>query len=626
MQCRLNLSCGLKQNTQIKMYDKSPSMNLRDYCTEFGVFEDEWYSFQVSVFGIESKLCDLEIYLNGSLIGKSFPENQIVIEQNELGGQGFQVVFEDENKTSSKPFLLHYDLVLLSIILNFEDGETIQLYSDYLLCLSRATEDVVNIKNIITELHDYDDTQVNHWIFSKKQLEYAKSSYLEGSWRPKSYKSLKSYIQMLEQIYACYYSNLSYFRNLAKHSITKVQSIKSYQDVRSIGTSGMTWLMQNPEQLKIVNTKTSILHNGKNLLPYKMLTEKYEKNKDVYENQIVLSFLWTVLQEARSIENSFSEDIENQKNIYDKLIHLENEEFHVPILTVKKIQIDVNQELLLKLSQIISLLRHMYITYEKVLVCSIVALKKFPRKTRVFQEVKPYRQVFGQILKWFHFGEFDLHKNRVLLEIKTLDKLFEYYCLFRLLKIFSEHGYLPDSSKQSIYSYEYITNDGFYQNEYDISNTYALKKDTVDIILYYQPVIFSNDFVNGIRLFRTTGNKNTYYSPDFLMKIHKPDSNEQYAIIDSKYSSRNNIKQYYLKDEILKYCFELGGRSESYPSVKMMWLFQGRVDGDNSVYKYHNSPMSRRYGSDVSVGIVSVNSNTNAIMKFWYELKELSLD
>lgn len=248
-----------------------------------------------------------------------------------------------------------------------------------------------------------------------------------------------------------------------------------------------------------------------------------------------------------------------------------------------------------------------------------------PRKTNTFCEIKPYAQVFEIIVRWFRYGEYSLEKERLILQVKTLDKLFEYYCLLRLLKLLADNGYQKANVKEPVFKFDYVSADEHYQNEKDVANTYLLSNGEVTATLYYQPVISAVQFENDLTLFKTTkppaGNPD-YYTPDFVLKFASSEDDEEYAIFDAKFSSRANIKKHSLPEVIRKYSCEISVASRSSAPPKMVWILQGRVNGsENAIWKYHNSQLASTYRPITSFGIVSINTAVEIRQRLWNEIR-----
>lgn len=616
MECCLELNCSqYSEKISIDLEPVAPSFSASYIADNIALIEDACYTGELILINDGIKVEAIQLFLNGKRIGYAEMETT----QQASSTLRMKLVF-DGNREYPQPFLLQYDLVILSVQVVLADQTSQQFYSNYLLCLSKHPEDSENVEEIIKELLEFDDDRVNDWIFSNNTQRDAANSLLEGGWRNKAYKSVNSYIQMLEEVFACYKINLPYFRTQAKHTISKVHTLQSHEKVRTISTDGFTWLMQNSHQLVRVTQRTTVNYNGHNYLPLRMCVEETQKNWDNYENQVILGFLLIVCQNAKIIEAEFSLDVVNEERILQRIQRIAHAGYRAPIITIKRLQVAYNQTLLKKLKQIVTILNNMYIQYATALPCQKIQLTHFPRKTKVFQEVKPYNQVFIQIVKWYRFGEFDLRKEKLILQVKTLDKLFEYYCLCQLLKMITQAGFFLSEGAYPVYSHEYHSFDSLYENEREIANTYIFRKDNCYLTLYYQPVIHADSFENDITLFRTTSERG-YYSPDFLMKISRGNSLPLYVVMDSKYSTRTNIKQYSLNDLILKYSCQFADMHSPHSAVKMVWLLQGRLDGSLPIFKYHDSPMAKRFPPETFYGIVSINTKVDALGKLWREIE-----
>ncbi len=580
------------------------------------VFEDENYDIYF--------LCDkynrldvvsVDVCVNGELIGN------IVFETDTDIVEGLTRYRDDI--FAKQPFLLHYDLVIVSFILTFVDGSFKEYFTNFLLCVSKSKEDVINIQNILQDLIAFDGSQVGEWIFSDNKRG-ASNSLFEGKWNKRSYKSLSSYIQLLEQVIACYKNNYAYFRVKGKHTIKQSSVLVPYEKVKNISRGSFCWIMQNTDQLSEVLYTSGIRYRNKNYLPYQIKTDANKKSWNVYENRVIVAFLYHVLLNAKQIFSEFDNNVLNEERIISRIHGNFPKEYCAPIITVKSLQVAFCRILLEKLNNSISILQSLYKQYEALFDFKTSILDKFPRKTSTFCEIKPYAQVFEIIVRWFQYGEYSLEKERLILQVKTLDKLFEYYCLLQLLKLLADNGYQKDDVKEPVFKYLYTSADAYYHNEQDIANTYMLRNNHVSVTLYYQPVISSVRFENNLTLYRTTKppfGRSDYYTPDFVLKFSYSGRNEEYVIFDSKFSSRDNIKNHSLLEVIRKYSCEMCTTANGHPP-KMVWIMQGRVkSSENAIWRYHNSPLAFKYQPTTSFGIVSVNTVVEIKKRLWTEIK-----
>ena len=492
-----------------------------------------------------------------------------------------------------------------------------------LSCMSKNQEDTSNIQKILQELIAFDDAQVGEWIFSNADRGASNSLY-EGKWNRHAYKSLSSYIQLLEQVIACYKNNFAYFKTQGKHTIKHTEVLVPYEKVTNVSRDSFNWILQNADQLAAVPYTSGIQFHGKSFLPYQVRTDASRKSWDVYENRVIIGFLNTALLNAKQVSAEFDRDVLNEERVISRIHGSFPKEYRAPIITIKSLQISFCRILLKKLNCLIDTLQSVGKQYLSLFDVQPLVLNTLPRKTNTFCEIKPYAQVFEIIVRWFRYGEYSLEKERLILQVKTLDKLFEYYCLLRLLKLLADNGYQKANVKEPVFKFDYVSADKHYQNEKDVANTYLLSNGEVTATLYYQPVISAVQFENDLTLFRTTkppaGNPD-YYTPDFVLKFTSSEDDEEYAIFDAKFSSRANIKKHSLSEVIRKYSCEISAASRS-SAPKMVWVLQGRVNGsENAIWKYHNSQLASTYRPITSFGIVSINTAVEIRQRLWNEIR-----
>lgn len=602
----------MKQKNEMNLLDHLGDISAVDFAKCMTVYEDGSYDiyFLCDQYN-KSDIKSVDVCVNGERVGS------IVLNDDNNIVEG--ATKYNHNFFAKQPFLLHYDIVILSFIIFFTNDESQEFFTDFLLCMSKQQEDTTNIQKMLQELIAFDDSQVNEWIFSNSKQGSSNSLY-EGKWNKHAYRSLNSYIQLIEQVITCYKNNFAYFKMQGKHAIKQSEILAHYEKVKQISRDSFSWIMQNADQLANIPYTSGIQYNGKNYLPYCIRTDINKKSWDVYENRIVVGFLHTVLLNAKQIFSEFDRDILNEEHVISKIHGSFPKEYSAPIITIKSLHISFCRILLGKLKHSIDALQNIYKRYVTLFNVYTSVLTTLPRKTSTFCEIKPYAQVFEIILRWFQYGEYSLEKEKLILQVKTLDKLFEYYCLLRLLKLLASNGYKKADFKTPVYKFDYTAVDEYYQNEKDVANTYILSNGHITVTLYYQPVISSYRFENEITLYRTTTSKG-YYVPDFILKFASSEYDEEYVILDAKFSSRQSIREHHLPEVIRKYSCELGADAEV-QSPKMVWVLQGRVNSDEkAIWRYHNSPLSRKCHPITSYGIVSVNTSVEIKQQFWNEVQ-----
>ena len=74
-----------------------------------------------------------------------------------------------------------------------------------------------------------------------------------------------------------------------------------------------------------------------------------------------------------------------------------------------------------------------------------------PVFTPVFRSINAYRQIYTVIHRWFSIGNYDLGKDELLLSFISTSKIYEYYCLIKMLSHITENtDYALTESKRNI--------------------------------------------------------------------------------------------------------------------------------------------------------------------------------
>ena len=361
-------------------------------------------------------------------------------------------------------FLLQYDTVNLSIVLTLNDRSEITLYSGFLLCASQHQSDNRNISQILTELTAIEDDTILDLMFAHRSKQESLSSNFFGGHR--AYQSLSSYVALLEQVHNCYRDNYNYFRTLARHMLVKANIVTSFDRVRMLTHQSQMWLTHNLQVLtEVLPEQAAVNYLGKNYLPMQMQSTTNVKSYDTYENRVVVGFLQLVLHNAGKIAQDYKdflhEHLNSIKDLRSKL-NAKGDTYEAPIITLKFLQYQKCEQELEHLYELLTDLNSIYRGYAQLFKLKGALLHNLPRKAKAFQEIKPYAQVFHTINRWFRFGEFSLQKDMLFLQGKTLDKLFEYYCLYRILDMLLKAGFTPISGEAS-YTFAYAQNEPTWQ-------------------------------------------------------------------------------------------------------------------------------------------------------------------
>lgn len=606
-----------KNTIQIKQKERIPKIDDVELSERKIVYENKWYEIVFSLNDIKiDSIKKIDCFLNDDFIGSALSKNV----SNDCS-EGRIVFFDDNQKkvkenTLSEPvrkvsfkaqlFLLQYDLVFLSTVITFNDGSHKTFYGDYILCVSNNYSERENISNILKELNLFDFSPINKLLFNDNS----------------TFKSLSSYIQLVKNIVVCYQEELHYFTSMNKQSIQSSKVLESFNKVRKVSNNSITWLMQNSNMLSEVNEELGLKYNGKYYLPLKIQTENNIERLDVYEKQIALGFLYIVHEKTKQVLNDLQLEYKTTEGIIKKVQQSISKQYSAPIITLKAIQVEFSRQSINVLQNKLNQLEALYRQYSIILKVKKLDFKTSPKNTKTFQEKISYFKIFQTITSWFNYGEFDFAKEKLILRVKTPDKLFEYFCLYRLLILFDNEKFKALKNQKATRSFIYEEGEKSYPNEIDIPNTYYLERDGIKVTLYYQPVIKTNGFFNDLSLYRITNSILGYSIPNFVIKFNDTKGQEEYIILDSKFSSINNIKEFQMNEIISKYSTQLAVAKEiSVP--RMVWILQGRVDNtEKKIWYYNSSPNAKKYKPATSYGVLSINTKADVETSFWNEIKE----
>lgn len=626
MKAHVNLSVPFKKYPlRLELHENAPSYHDTKLEECAVVYEDGWYTIDLALS--KDLCCDLQsavMYVNGTRVGITEELDQ---SENAWFLEG-RVAF-DENKW--QPFLLLYDLVRISFDLNYSDGSSIMLYSSYLLCVTRNADTAQNVENMINDILSLGMRNGLLWRLFTENEPFKKGAMTKAE--KVSNRPLSDYVSMVESIYAIMKYQYRAFKDKAQHKLKKHTVLTSPDNVKRVSKDNLNWLMQNTNQLAVTSGPSAIHHQGKNLMPLHIQAESYSKSLDTYENHVVLDFIFSVLSKAVTVNQSLHKTLaEEERSVTTVQRRTEidtaaDDEYSAPIVILRASQLSFNKKYADRLDVAVKGFQSLYREYATLLGFQGKPLTQLPRKTKVFQEVTIYSTIYGLILKWYDDQEYDFSKEKLLLKVKTLDSIFEYYCYFVILASFFEEGYVVNSSPKLTKGYEYKTDDGLFQGEDLLCNTIALQKDSVKVTMYFQPVIYADHFENGISLFRTRchSRKSAYYTPDFILKFEDKDGKEEYVILDAKFAKRGTIINSLLPEVIDKYSLGISAAAEV-RSPRMVWILQGRIDqADKMVWHYEDSPLTEKYRPATSFGILAVSTSDEVKGRLWDAFKN-SLD
>lgn len=570
------------------LYDFTSTCSEIDLATGLPVIENAEY--EISVF-IPDNISDISIDVDINGLDYIVDECNVDTLKESISGNMYKKYLVKFNPNVSRPFLLVYGFVRIIVTVTSKSCIHNELVLTTKDIPSISSEDYQEslISNMLSELLESENNVVFNWMFGDDKNEQNFFSRINSALNEYSSKSLLSRIQLFEKVIVEFESDFDYFRLHGFSRIIRTNEKLAPRRIKRVGSQELLWLVKNSKVLQETTQETSINYLGKYYLPREIETVVKEKSYDSYENRLVLGFLEELIICAKSIYFNLKEKIIQTQDLEKQFGSFRREGFSLPALVLVRQCLNRENGYIAKLHEVINDLQKLKYKYELIMPSVKGVFSRLPRRTKVFQEIKCYSNIYELILKWLKFGDFTLNRENLALHSLRLDKLYEYYVLFKLLSSLSEFGFKEDSSEEiPIERANYSLDSKYYKNEKRVATLYKLSLNNIHIKLYYQPVVYGDEREeNGIMLHRLScrnsklsNDRDSYWVPDFIFKITKKGKNAEWHIFDAKYSKIESLWEGYPKtgvftEVISKY------RSDIQPSlprdvIGSVWLFSGR--------------------------------------------------
>ena len=484
-------------------------------------------------------------------------------------------------KDCDRPFLQSFGAIRIEVLL---DGK--QYYSRSIAVLvsnSEINKDVINmIEYIYENCEDY-------------LYEEHKYSSIPSGIKENEIISLEAKIAFLEETLDIYKKSYQYIKTNPYCKLEKTEVVDSFNKLQSVSQRTIQYIANNIDELAVVNYDTGIRYNNQYYQPNRILVEKNSYSYDVYENRVIVGFLKKLVSEINITIKSLMEKtyLKNRNSTKDGYI---DSMYQIFSRSIKRINgyIDSFKNLQDKYQQL-------YYFYTKLFNISVDTVKSLPVFTSVFRSINAYRQIYIVIKKWFSIGNYDLGRDELLLSFISTSKIYEYYCLIKMLCHITRN---TDYDLKESKCISYRVNNSYYEDT-KYNNTFIFENGISKITLYFQPVIYDNDRAfNGLYLFRNTStnakkdnnNKGKTYTPDYIIKFEY-DSTVDYIILDAKFSTNENIRLHQLQELVYKYIFSISTLNKN-DHKKGLYILCGKKHGNDEESIVHD--LAQRIGRSVT--------------------------
>ena len=505
-----------------------------------------------------------------------------------------------------KIFSDSFGFARITVEIQYIDGTEATYFSDY---VSIMVNDVETVKRINT-MYEY--------IFENQQELLFKQNFVDDSINSKSKAgsvnnsrtqngndSVLTKLAIAEDIARLFENSFGYFRTNSRYKIKERYVVDDVEKLRNITSKTLDYIAGHPEQLSPAAGNSGIRINGQGYLPKKTLIQENEISVDIYENQVIVGFLYRIIADLMAIKSKLDSLESSIKSNSPKMDTITNDAemalgngkyVHSAQLILSKtenIVLDKKE----KLSSLLEKFQGLLNMYSSILKVSKLDVQTIPKPTAIFMSIPTYNLVFNGICRWFSYvtekqeissnldDKNDTTAGReeaFMLSFVNLASLYELYALCRLINDVKEQGYTLEFSEK----YEYKVNNNSYYVNSDCVNTFVFRNDTDDqLTIYYQPVIYKGGHRNNrtglyrnISLsFSENGYRGEYYVPDYVIK-KTSNGKSKYAILDAKFMSCKNAI-YKVPELSYKYLFSLS-TIEPRDSIEGLYILYGKPEQD----------------------------------------------
>ncbi len=469
---------------------------------------------------------------------------------------------------NGKPFLQCFGVVQIKVIIS---GKS--YVSDSISIM--VTDNSLN-RNVM---------QMIDYIYEKGES-YLYENYINSVInRKKESITINEKFEVLDEIIRVYEQFYPYFRNSPKTNLISEESVGEFHRLTSVSPKTIQYIASHPEELYGVEYNTGITYSKRHFQPRNTLISSTSYTQNIYENRVIKGFISTVISALEQAREDISE-VPTYSNVLRRDKYIESK-IYIYHLSNKSVN-----EYLTKIDEYIEKFQLIYFDYKKILDADDIYVDYPPEYTDTFRLLIPYMAIYAKICKWFYYGGHDFSKSQLLLSFFSTSKIYEYYCLIKLLETIHEEMHfslIEEKTKRFPYTETKHYSNTRYNNTFVFGN-----EDECEITVYFQPVIYGKiptHRPNNIMLYRNRyasmgGASGNTYTPDYVIKVSRKGFSK-YVIVDAKFSHSQTVENDRLVEIVYKYLFSISAVNES-DSIEGLVIFCGKDEIGNKISNLHD--------------------------------------
>lgn len=469
------------------------------------------------------------------------------IEMKNVGTVDGNIIFEsnfDLNSYESQIFYNYFGLSEVSLCFERDLNLEYLKVCRFNILVRKANADLA--EEMLSFLSKHADDSINI-CFSRSKVASGLSNESQSTF---------SKIDRIKQIVHYMDHNYSRFYKEKKYNWFNTMSLS--ESGCPTGPDSIYWALTNLDQLSpSIPEESNVVFNNRNYRFNQIPSEYLEKDYDVFENRVIMSFfkfaLYFLAQANQHLDSwNEPEEINSDYIRFDDLL---------ATYTKQLVQYKLQEYKLLEKK-----VYELKIRYQRVIPAKDNPITP-PKLTNYARKHPHYHHLFQLIELGYKSPPPNLNGGELLHGLKNLSTVYEVCSLMLITNILeSDFNMTLLNSEYRIYDRQY----GFFgkkeeRPEYQSNNYFVFRGDNETIEIFYEPKIYQiSQYTKAGDLINISNKKDHpkygphYYKPDFVLRITSILRNKVSAIVlDAKYKHSKNVEIYDLDGLVNKYLLHI---------------------------------------------------------------------
>ncbi|MBK5000015.1 DUF2357 domain-containing protein [Pseudomonas sp. S31] len=365
--------------------------------------------------------------------------------------------------------------------------------------------------------------------------------------------------------------------------------VSNYENSTHITDRDIAWLFQHLDQIYPApydDAKVTI--NNRHYSIDQIQRTNLKSDTNLFENQVIYSFLINMKIFLTSVP-----DFRKKYNL-----HTPYKDYYTFDSILQKVEAPLMERRYREARSLLQQCNELIAFFDKHIPCTIRSTVA-PILTPQAKRFTHYERAFRTIDSWYKLGQPTWSGSNYLFGLKSLDKLYEFFCLYKIADKLNDLGYeLTSSSSLEPDRAFGLKGRPTAQPQDRITNYYKFESDEKTLELFYEPTIWGYSEASKagelVDVHHSKSASKPYFTPDFVIRQDCGDDFPTYYIFDSKYSTESQTRDRHLPSIIEKYYLKLKAISKNHQvdsrAIKMVYALIPKTYTQEQ--GYHGGPFN----------------------------------